>query len=111
MRARLLQNNRSFASGGSPAGRGGGRWNRQARLRGKEEGLPTKTDTALPLAVAEYSGLQAAYDHFNAELFDNELPNVMLVETRRAHSYGHFSENRFATREGDARHHELSLNG
>jgi hypothetical protein len=60
--------------------------------------------------MAEYSGLQAAYEHFDTELFGDELPDVMIVLTRRAHSYGHFSPDRFAAREGDARHHELSLN-
>jgi hypothetical protein len=65
---------------------------------------------AMPPPVAEYSGLQAAYEHFNAELFNGELPDVMIVLTRRAHSFGHFSADRFAAREGGAQHHELSLN-
>ena len=58
----------------------------------------------------EYSGLQAAYEHFNAELFNGELPDVMIVLTQRAHSYGHFVADRFAAREGDGQRHELSLN-
>ena len=69
-----------------------------------------KTDTALPPTIAEYSGLQVAYEHFNAGLFDTELPNVMIVETRRAHSNGHFGANRFVARDGSAKLHELSLN-
>ena len=64
----------------------------------------------LPPTVAEYSGLQAAYEHFNAELFNGELPDVMIVLTRRAHSYGHFVADRFVAREGDDQRHELSLN-
>jgi hypothetical protein len=60
--------------------------------------------------VAEYLGLQQSYDHFNIELFGVELPNVMIVLTRRAHSAGHFSPDRFVAREGDDRLHEVSLN-
>ena len=74
------------------------------------QGDVIKTGAALPPTIAEYSGLQTAFEHFNKELFDGGLPNVMIVETRRAHSYGHLAPNRFATREGDARFHELSLN-
>jgi hypothetical protein len=66
---------------------------------------------ATPLTVAEYTGLQAAYAHFNAELFDDELLDVLIVLVRRPHSLGYFSADRFAVRDGaEAKHHELSLN-
>jgi hypothetical protein len=74
------------------------------------KGEVNKTGTDWSPTVAEYSGLQAAFEHLNKELFNGELPNVMIVETRRAHSYGHLAPNRFTAREGDARFHELSLN-
>jgi hypothetical protein len=69
-----------------------------------------KTGADWSPTIAEYSGLQAAFEHLNKDLFGGGLPNVMIVEARRAHSAGHFSANRFATREGDVRFHELSLN-
>jgi hypothetical protein len=52
------------------------------------KGEVNKTGTDWSPTVAEYSGLQAAFEHLNKELFNGELPNVMIVETRRAHSYG-----------------------
>jgi SprT-like family len=65
----------------------------------------------LPLTPAEYSGLQAAYDFFNTELFASELPDCFIVYTRKPHSAGHFAPNRYSLRVGDdVRHHELSLN-
>ena len=60
----------------------------------------------------EYSGLQAAYDHFNAELFDGSLLDVFITYQRKAHSSGYFAVNRFSSRIDDAEtgQHELALN-
>lgn len=44
-----------------------------------------------PITPTEYTGLQAAFDHFNAALFDGKLKNVMIVYQRRAHSFGHYA--------------------
>jgi hypothetical protein len=65
-----------------------------------------------PVAITpvEYGGLQAAYDHFNKELFGGELPDVMIVLQRKSHSGGHFAPNRFAGRSAHFAKHELSLN-
>jgi hypothetical protein len=57
-----------------------------------------------------YSGLQDAYDHFNAELFGGELPDVFITYQRRAHSAGYFSADRFSGRVGKFGKHELALN-
>ena len=35
-----------------------------------------KSDAITPI---EYSGLQAAYDHFNKELFGGQLPDVFIT--------------------------------
>jgi hypothetical protein len=41
--------------------------------------------------LVEYTGLQAADDHFRTGLlFGVDLPDVMIVLTRPAHSLGHF---------------------
>jgi hypothetical protein len=46
------------------------------------------TETAIAL---KYCWSQQAYDHFNLELLDGKLPDVMITLHRRAYSYGHFS--------------------
>ena len=65
-----------------------------------------------PITVAEYSGLQQAFDFLNIMLFDGALPNVVILLQRRAHSGGHFSPDRFTWRIGDDGHreHKISLN-
>ena len=49
-----------------------------------------------PITPVEYGGLQAAFDHFNAALFDGKLPDVFITYQRNAHSKGYFSPDRFA---------------
>ena len=58
----------------------------------------------------EYCGLQQAYDHFNLDLFNGKLPDVMITLQHRANSYGHFSPDRFSSRTGNFVKHELNLN-
>lgn len=67
---------------------------------------------AVPVAITpvEYGGLQSAYDHFNAELFGNGLPNVLITYQRHAHTRGYFGANRFAGRVEERGTHELALN-
>lgn len=72
--------------------------------------IPSAAAASLALTLAEYSGLQDAYDHFNRTLFDAGLPDLMIVFQRRAHSAGHFAPDRFASRIGSSEYHELSLN-
>ena len=56
----------------------------------------------------QFSAYQAMYDHFNRELFDGELPQVILNFSRRAGSLGFFAAERWDN--GHARTHEISLN-
>jgi hypothetical protein len=49
----------------------------------------------------EYSGLQAAYDHFNTELFGGRLPNLMITYQRKGRTRGYYSHRRFAERVGN----------
>src|SRR5262245_65927631 len=65
-----------------------------------------------PVAITpvEYGGLQKAYDHFNAELFDGALPDVFITYQRKAHSAGYFSADRFSGRIAEFGKHELALN-
>jgi predicted SprT family Zn-dependent metalloprotease len=65
-----------------------------------------------PIAITpiEYSGLQEAYDHFNAELFDGRLVDVFITYQRHAHSKGYFAADRFSGRQIAFAKHELALN-
>jgi hypothetical protein len=64
-----------------------------------------------PITRTEYNGLQVAFDHFNRELFGGALPNVLIVLQRHAHSRGHFSASKYASRGGGpGKQHELALN-
>jgi SprT-like family len=44
-----------------------------------------------------YSGLEAAYDHFNRELFEGRLPPCLITMQRHKGAYGYFSGERFAS--------------
>jgi hypothetical protein len=64
----------------------------------------------IALTPIEHNGLQEAYDHFNATLFEGALPDVFITYQRRAHSAGYFSPDCFSGRVGDFGRHELALN-
>jgi len=57
-----------------------------------------------------YLSLQSAFDHFNRELFDDELPNVMLTTQRKQKYMGYFSPNRWASSDSNQYCHELAIN-
>ena len=44
-----------------------------------------------------YDSLEAAYDHFNRELFDGQLPPCLITVQRHKGAYGYFSGARFAS--------------
>lgn len=44
-----------------------------------------------------YASLDAAYEHFNRELFDRQLPPCLLTMQRHKGAYGYFSGQRFAS--------------
>lgn len=56
-----------------------------------------------------YPAFQRAFDTFNAELFDGQLPHVLLTLQRKANTCGYLSANRFANTSG-AMVHELAMN-
>ena len=66
--------------------------------------------TALPITPIEYGGLQEAYDHFNKELFDGQLPDCFITLQRKANSMGYFAADRFSGRIAKYAKHELALN-
>ncbi len=46
-----------------------------------------------------YRELQTAYDHFNADLFDGQLPPCLITLQREKKTYGYFSSERFEHRD------------
>ncbi|MFP3709698.1 SprT-like domain-containing protein [Paraburkholderia sp. SIMBA_009] len=50
---------------------------------------------ALKPTPQAYAELQQAYDFFNDELFDGELPHCLITFQRERRSYGYFSNERF----------------
>jgi predicted SprT family Zn-dependent metalloprotease len=63
-----------------------------------------------PITPTEYRGFQKAYDFFNATLFDNSLPHVLVTLQRHARARGYFSPERFTGRVEPVAAHELALN-
>ena len=49
-----------------------------------------------------YTSLDAAYDHFNRELFGGQLPPCLITMQRHKGAYGYFSGERFASLDNPA---------
>lgn len=56
-----------------------------------------------------YTEFQDAYDFYNLNLFDGQLPGCLFTMQRKARTYGYFSSNRFVNRSG-AQADEIALN-
>ena len=63
-----------------------------------------------PISIEQAITLQTAYDYFNAELFSERLPQVLITLQRKKNARGYFSPNRFDGRGFDGKAHELALN-
>ncbi len=61
---------------------------------------PTRRDPSIRPTRETYHALQEAYDHFNGELFDDDLPNCIITLKRKNRSYGSFSGKRFISEDG-----------
>jgi predicted SprT family Zn-dependent metalloprotease len=57
-----------------------------------------------------YSELQQAYDFFNVELFNNQLPACLITLQREKKTYGYFSAQRFVRREDGMKTDEIAMN-
>lgn len=61
--------------------------------------------------IAEYTGIQKAYDFFNEQLFSGTLPDVLVTLQRKPKMRGYFWAEQFTPRAGaDQTAHELALN-
>ncbi len=49
----------------------------------------------LRAGIELYHDWQQAYDHFNAELWDNRLPDAIIMRMRHRRALGYFSPDRF----------------
>ncbi len=58
---------------------------------------------------AAYGELRLAYDTFNQQLFDGQLPPCLLTLQRKKRTHGYFSPKRFGTRRGETTD-EIALN-
>lgn len=58
---------------------------------------------------ATYNELQSAYDWFNANLFNNRLPNCLITLQRKSNAMGYFSAERWANSKGE-KTDEIALN-
>ena len=57
-----------------------------------------------------YDGLAAAYDFFNARLFEGRLPRCLITMQRKNKAYGYFAGGRFGSVSGDHVTDEIALN-
>jgi hypothetical protein len=81
-----------------------------SRRSNKSRSYERKAGEPVAITPVEYGGLQAAYEHFNRELFDSTLPNVFITYQRHAHMRGYFGAKRFAGLDGSESYHDLALN-
>ena len=67
--------------------------------------------TTIPITPTEelYSALQAAYNHFNSNLFDAKLPPILFTFQRQQGMMGYFSPNRWTSSQGK-NCHEIAIN-
>jgi len=57
-----------------------------------------------------YVPLQAAYDHFNAKLFDGTLPNCLITLRNTGKEFGYYAHERFGQEVNDGHTDEIALN-
>jgi predicted SprT family Zn-dependent metalloprotease len=56
-----------------------------------------------------YKQIEQAYSHFNAELFNGQLPNCLITVQREKNTMGYFSPMRWSNNQGKQAH-EIALN-
>ncbi|SUI48840.1 SprT-like family [Salmonella enterica subsp. indica] len=57
-----------------------------------------------------YNELQIAFEHFNKELFNGEIPYCLITLQREKKTYGYFSSKRFVHRTEKTATDEIALN-
>lgn len=62
------------------------------------------------ITQTEYNAFQRAYDFFNAQLFNSNLPDVLITLQRHNKAHGFLAREKFVGRGKEATAHELALN-
>lgn len=76
-----------------------------------QEDVPAPVPEGAPSPTRrQYGELDAAYQHFNAELFQGSLPGALVTLQRKAKAYGYFAPERFASLDMTDVTHEIALN-
>jgi len=57
-----------------------------------------------------YFKLQKAFDHFNKELFDDELPQTMIVLRKKGRCLGYYHQDQWSERDQEGNIDEICLN-
>ena len=60
--------------------------------------------------VETYAELQAAFDHFNARIFDGKLPACLITLQRNKRTYGYYSHDRLVCGETGELTAEIAMN-
>lgn len=58
----------------------------------------------------QFNTFEDLFNYYNSELFDGELPEVMINMNRKKNSMGHFARERWKAINNDESVHEISLN-
>ena len=73
-------------------------------------GMDAAPEAAPSPTKRQYGELDAAYQHFNVELFQGQLPGALVTLQRKAKAYGYFAPERFASLDLTDVTHEIALN-
>lgn len=57
-----------------------------------------------------YAELQQAFEHYNARLFDSQIPRCLITMQREKRTYGYFSSRRFVHRSDKTTIDEIAIN-
>ena len=71
---------------------------------------PEVTPEGLNITKEQYGALQSAFDYYNKELFQGELPRIMLTFSRRSKAVGFFVPRQWHTEDNTVNTHEISMN-
>ena len=82
----------------------------QIKMHRTKQTSADRTKQKLAITKVEYGRFQEAFDFFNVELFDGQLPHVLVTLQRKANSEGYFGPERFGSRTEITTVSEIALN-
>src|SRR5690554_7341919 len=57
-----------------------------------------------------YAELQQAFEHYNVDLFDGQIPRCLITMQREKRAYGYYSTQRFVHRDDHTTIDEIAIN-